>query len=181
MEEPLLLADCSRCAALCCVGLAFDQSAFFAFDKAAGAPCPNLTLTHRCSVHDELEPRGFVGCINYDCLGAGQRVTQELFAGRSWRENPEIARSMFDAFRAMRSVHELLSLLRAAGRLPLSPPQEQRRAELQGALCPPDGWSVQKLAAFEQGSVPAEIQAFFTSLRGSVPEAQRPRRLPIAD
>jgi hypothetical protein len=42
MDDALLRAECARCAALCCVTLAFDASDLFAFDKAAGEPCPHF-------------------------------------------------------------------------------------------------------------------------------------------
>jgi len=102
-----LVADCHRCAALCCVALAFDRSASFAFDKPAGEPCPSLR-GKLCVIHDDLEARGCSGCARYDCAGAGQRVVQEVFGGRS--EDPA---RMADAFRVMRDVQELRVLLRA--------------------------------------------------------------------
>ena len=54
-----LRADCSRCAALCCVVPAFAASADFAIDKPAGVPCPNLQPDSRCGIHESLRPRGF--------------------------------------------------------------------------------------------------------------------------
>jgi len=182
MNDALLSPDCTRCAALCCVSLAFDRSAFFAFDKEPGVPCRHLTAEHRCGIHQDLASRGFTGCIRYECSGAGQRVTQEIFGGRSWRDDPALAQPMFDAFRAMRQVHELLLLLQTAGRLPLAPPLAQRRGDLVAALQPPGGWSVGSLAAFEQGSLPGEVRAFLVTLRGSVPPGwNTPRRLPVVE
>ncbi|WP_369138508.1 pentapeptide repeat-containing protein [Modestobacter versicolor] len=103
-----LTADCSRCAALCCVLPAFAASADFAIDKPAGAPCPNLLADDRCGVHDQLRDRGFPGCVVFDCLGAGQRLTQETFGGRSWRDDPATARAMAATFPVMRQLTELL-------------------------------------------------------------------------
>ena len=103
-----LRADCSRCAALCCVAPAFARSADFALDKPAGRPCPNLAPDFRCSVHDRLRPLGFPGCTVFDCFGAGQRVTQVMFAGADWRTQENRGRLMFDAFTVMRALHELL-------------------------------------------------------------------------
>jgi hypothetical protein len=165
MDDAMLRADCARCAALCCVSLVFDRSDMFAFDKAAGVACWHLTADHECGIHPALESRGFGGCIAFDCLGAGQRVTQELFGGRSWREHPAIAQSMFDAFRGMRLVHELLLLLRTASRLPLRPRQASQRRKLESALQPPEGWSPKTLTAFEQSQGPAEIRAFLGGLK----------------
>src|SRR5262245_9978112 len=109
-----LRADCSRCFALCCVAPAFSASADFAIDKAAGQPCPNLRADFRCSIHDQLRPRGFAGCATFDCHGAGQKVAQVTFGGRDWRADPRLAAPMFAAFAVMRQLHELLWYLNEA-------------------------------------------------------------------
>jgi uncharacterized protein YjbI with pentapeptide repeats len=109
-----LRADCSRCVGLCCVAPAFVRSSEFAIDKPAGRPCPNLQQDFRCGIHDHLRTRGFTGCAAFDCLGAGQQVTQATFAGRDWRTHPEMAQEMFDVFVVMRQLHQLLSYLNEA-------------------------------------------------------------------
>jgi hypothetical protein len=109
-----LRADCSRCAALCCVGLAFGTGAGFGYDKAAGDPCVHLQTDHRCGIHTELRPRGFAGCTVFDCLGAGQKVSQVTFGGRGWRGDDGTARRMFAVFPVMRQLHELLAYLAEA-------------------------------------------------------------------
>ena len=86
-----LEADCSRCAALCCVVPAFSRSSDFAIDKPAGTPCPHLAADDRCGIHAELRGRGFAGCTAYDCFGAGQQVTQVTFGGVGWRASPDVA------------------------------------------------------------------------------------------
>jgi hypothetical protein len=108
--------------------------------------------------------RGFSGCVRFDCLGAGQRVTQEIFPGRSWREGEDVARPIFDAFSVLRRVHELILLLREAGNLPLSPQQRARHADLAGALQPP-AWSHESLMAFSRSTQEADIRRFLSSLR----------------
>jgi hypothetical protein len=95
MAERMLEADCASCAALCCVAPAFAKSSDFAIDKPAGQACRNLGGDFRCTIHERLEPAGFKGCTVFDCFGAGQRITQETFGGRDWREHPEIAGDMF--------------------------------------------------------------------------------------
>jgi Pentapeptide repeats (8 copies) len=102
-----LRADCTRCAALCCVVPAFAASADFAISKPAGQPCPNLTAGFRCSIHDQLRPAGFGGCAAFDCFGAGQAVTQGTFGGRDWRSDPVLAGPMFAVFGVLRQLHEL--------------------------------------------------------------------------
>ena len=103
-----LVADCSRCAALCCVIPTFTRSSDFAIDKPAGTPCPNLLSTLRCGIHTELRPRGFPGCTVYDCFGAGQYVTEVTFGGHDWRTSPDVAEQMAEVFAVVRILHELM-------------------------------------------------------------------------
>lgn len=124
-----LRADCSRCIALCCVALPFERSADFAIDKPAGTPCLHLRADFACSIHQRLRSSGFTGCAAYECFGAGQRITQETFAGRDWRAEPELAAPMFAAFATMRHLHELLWYLREAlGRAAARPLHGELRA-----------------------------------------------------
>jgi uncharacterized protein YjbI with pentapeptide repeats len=113
-----LRADCSRCAALCCVVPGFTRSTDFAIDKPAGRPCPNLQQDHGCGIHAELRTRGFVGCTVYDCLGAGQHVTQVVLGGHDWRTSPDTADAMVDVFPVVRDLFELLRYLAEAASLP---------------------------------------------------------------
>lgn len=117
-----LRADCSRCVGLCCVALAFARSADFAFDKEAGDPCTHLQDDFRCGIHPELRQRGFNGCTVFDCLGAGQKVTQVTFAGQSWRDVPQSRELMFAAFQVVRPLHELLWHLHDAMSRPAARP-----------------------------------------------------------
>src|SRR3712207_304027 len=119
-ERAHLRADCSRCAGLCCVGPAFAGSADFAFDKPAATPCRHLREDFRCGIHASLRDRGFPGCTAFDCFGAGQRLTQGTFAGRSWRESPELARAQFTVLPIMRQLHEMLWHLTEALALPVA-------------------------------------------------------------
>ncbi|GAA1429154.1 pentapeptide repeat-containing protein [Microlunatus lacustris] len=108
-------ADCGSCAGLCCVSLAFGTESGFGYDKAAGDPCVNLQADHRCSIHDELRPRGFSGCTVFDCQGTGQKITQHTFGGRSWRDaGPQERELMFITFQVMRPLQDLLWLLEEA-------------------------------------------------------------------
>ena len=109
--SPRLRADCSRCCGLCCVGPAFDAEQGFGFDKPAHMPCAHLRGDFRCDIHGNLREHGFPACMTFDCYGAGQRVTQQLFSGRSWQSSPELAPRMFEAYRRYRALHELLALL----------------------------------------------------------------------
>lgn len=109
-----LRADCSNCFALCCTAFGFFRSADFAEDKPAGEPCRHLGPKYDCSIHDVLRPRGFRGCAVFDCFGAGQLVSRQLFDGVGWRERPDTRRSMFSAFAVVRQLHEMLWFLSEA-------------------------------------------------------------------
>ncbi len=163
MPNPALTADCQNCAALCCMALAFDKSPMFAIDKPAGKACPNLAPDHRCTIHAGLKSKGFQGCINYDCEGAGQRVSA-MFSNRSWQENPALLIPMLEAFHAMRQVHQRLVLLAAAENLPLSSRQKSKIKTLANALRDADSWGAQRLAHFPQSTTARDIQVFLRSL-----------------
>ncbi|MDX3059490.1 pentapeptide repeat-containing protein [Streptomyces sp. NE06-03E] len=113
-----LRADCANCFGLCCVALTLTRSADFAINKDAGTPCRNLADDFRCGIHTRLRSEGFSGCTVYDCFGAGQKVSQETYAGRDWRTAAGTAQQMFQVFPVMRQLHELLWYLTEALTLP---------------------------------------------------------------
>ncbi|HZG89582.1 MAG TPA: hypothetical protein VEZ42_05155, partial [Pseudonocardia sp.] len=117
-----LRADCTRCAGLCCTVLGFAASADFAEDKAPRTPCRHLRTDFRCRIHADLVERGYPGCTAYDCFGAGQLTTQVTFGGRTWRDAPETAAAVFDAFGVQRRLQELRWYLRQARALPAAAP-----------------------------------------------------------
>lgn len=166
LQTDHLKTDCSKCAALCCVVLAFDKGKDFAFDKNPGEPCRNLS-GHSCKIHDKLQQEGFSGCVAYDCLGAGNRVVQEVFAGQSWQKEPRLLRVMLEAFAGMREVHKRIDLLRAAETLPLAPRDEQIRRGFLVRL-EQHRWSGPELHEFEVG-LALEIDIFFHGIRKYVP------------
>ncbi len=147
---------------------AFDCSEQFAFDKPACAACPNLDPDDRCRIHDRLEPEGFGGCVLFDCLGAGQRVVQQLYPGRSWREEPELLPQMWQALTALRAVHEQILFLQAAGKLPLSEDERGTLDALLAEMEPDGGWTPEGLAV---SGVAARQRAavFLRSLRRHFP------------
>ncbi len=159
-----LTPDCNQCAALCCVFLAFDEGESFGFDKAAGEPCRNLSR-HACTIHADLATTGFKGCVHFDCQGAGQRVVQEVFAGRSWRDQPELAAPMEAAFRAMRRLHEDYALLTAAPRLFLTAQEEALRTNLLSALAAQSPQTEASLAAYKSGPLPRAVKDYLATLR----------------
>ncbi len=139
--DPSLRADCSRCIGLCCIALAFDRGPSFAFDKATGEACPQLTASHACRIHDHLEPAGMSGCAAYDCLGAGQ-LTTAMFAGLATAASPATRRAMFRAFAVLREVQ---ALRRALG--------SRIGGELLEALAPTGGWTYQRVATLDLGAI----------------------------
>lgn len=162
---PDFTADCSACAALCCMALAFDKGDDFALDKPAGLPCPNLDATLTCSIFGHLEAEGFRGCVRYDCRGAGQRVTQEIFDGRNWRDEPQLAEPMIAAFAAMRKVHDGLELLLAAERLDLDDDLQEELEELLELYAPDEGWDEAGLETFLGSDAGSRLAAFLPKLR----------------
>lgn len=109
-----LRGDCDNCFGLCCVALPFAASADFAIDKLSGQPCRNLQDDYRCGIHTKLRQQGFRGCTVYDCFGAGQKLSQHTFGGRSWRQEPLAARLMFEVYPVMWHLQELLWYLTEA-------------------------------------------------------------------
>jgi uncharacterized protein YjbI with pentapeptide repeats len=107
-------ADCRNCFGLCCTALNIVASSDFAIHKPAGTPCPNLQSNFSCQIHRELRNKGFKGCTVYDCLGAGQWVSQSTFRGQDWRNNSEIANKMFRIFPIMEQLYEMIAYVAEA-------------------------------------------------------------------
>ncbi len=158
-----LTADCSRCDALCCVAMAFDEGEMFGFDKPAGTPCRHLK-GKRCGIYETLEDESFAGCRQYDCLGAGQRVVQEMFQGQSWRDGGDISTDIFEAFRIMRLIHQWLELMEAAADLPLNSAKEAELETLYARLQLPDDYDLDTLIALERSGIGRDVQVYFRSL-----------------
>lgn len=104
-----LTADCTKCFGLCCTALNIVASSDFPMNKRAGTPCVHLQSDYGCQIHSNLRKKGFKGCTVFDCLGAGQVVSQVTFKGQSWRENPEIRKKMFQVFPIMEQIYEMIA------------------------------------------------------------------------
>lgn len=104
-----LTADCTQCFGLCCTALNIVASSDFPMNKSAGTPCMHLQSDYRCQMHSQLRDKGFKGCTVFDCLGAGQMVSQVTFNGQSWRENPDIGEKMFQVFPIMEQIYEMIA------------------------------------------------------------------------
>ncbi|KIC08489.1 hypothetical protein RA19_20795 [Leisingera sp. ANG-M1] len=172
MNLPDLKEDCSRCAALCCLAYPFEPHEDFGLVKARDTPCPNLGPDFRCSIHPDLASKGFGGCIAYSCAGAGQRVTQELFDGETWRDDPDLLHHMTYALRVLRPIHEALLVLQEAATLSLPADLQNHCQELTRALCPEDPSSIWD---FEEDSVQDALAAVPDFVETLAPFAQRRR------
>lgn len=147
-----LKADCSDCAALCCVIPPFDALQGFGFDKPAETPCHHLCADHRCGIHEGLTERGFAGCVAFDCLGAGQRLTSlavTRFGSADWRARPEVARWLFAAYPRMRRAQEWLAGLSLAATLTQDASLQALAAELEAESPRWPDWSAAELGAWQ--------------------------------
>ncbi|NIZ13548.1 hypothetical protein [Phaeobacter sp. HF9A] len=169
---PDLAHDCSRCAALCCVAYPFEKDVGFGINKAVDTPCPKLSAGHACTIHRDLIDKGFSGCVAYSCAGAGQRVTQELFDGESWREDPDLLHHMTDALRILRPIHEALLILCEARAIAMPDSLRQHCEALIAALCPEAASSIWDFTEPEVQEALAEVPEFIPQL---APYVQRPR------
>lgn len=130
-----LQADCAACVALCCVIPPFDAAQGFGFDKPAETACHHLCADARCGIHERLVPSGFPGCVAFDCLGAGQRLTAlavARFGSADWRARPDVARWLFAAYPGMREAQEWLARLTLAAAVLRSAELQALADELEG-------------------------------------------------
>ncbi len=107
--------------------------------KPQGRPVPTWNRTRAAASTHSFDRLASGGCTVYACFGAGQQVAQVTFGGQDWRQAPQTARLMFDAFAIMRQLHELLWYLTEAltlssaralhGALRLALDQAQRLAQ----------------------------------------------------
>lgn len=159
LDRPALRPDCGNCFALCCTAFGFTRSADFPVDKPAGSPCHNLAPDFSCTIHDRLRPRGFRGCTVFDCFGAGQNVSQGLFAGKSWLENPDSKTEMFSAFAAARQLHEMLWYLSEAQARTFDPDISGRAAELRTTIEQAVGGELSDLLALDLQDLHSHVRS----------------------
>lgn len=136
--ETRLASDCSNCADLCCVAYTFDKSESFGLDKATDEPCPNLSKEGGCKIHTALMDKGFSGCLQYQCHGAGPRVLHEMFGGQGWQGDPVRMAAMTAALRQLVPLHARAALLDYALRfLPLPAVKAAEVSELRDQMLAP--------------------------------------------
>ncbi len=130
----------------------------------------------RCGIHARLRERGFPGCTVFDCFGAGQRITQGTFGGRSWREEPGLAAAQFGVLAVMRQLHEMLwYLTEVAARPETAPLHGEVRAvsERTEGLA---GSSAEVLIGFDLAAHRAEVWELLQRVSDLVRAGQSPAR-----
>jgi hypothetical protein len=163
-DLPALLDDCGNCAGLCCIAYPFDDPDYFATDKDTDDVCENLDCGFGCGIHAQLIDRGFPGCVSYSCAGAGQRVTQVIFKGQTWRDQPELLEQMTYALRVLRPIHEALMLLNEAQSLPVPQQLLDYGTSLMHDMCPADPRDITDFEAPEVQSALAGVPIYLRSL-----------------
>ncbi|QQR39446.1 hypothetical protein [Devosia rhizoryzae] len=129
IPHPELEADCTRCFGLCCIALSFARPDGFGHDKPAGLPCHFLAGDYSCSIHPRREDLGYEGCIDFTCLGAGQRASQQ-FAASKWRGDSAIARQLFARFAQLMKMQEIRRALVEVEEMNVGEEQEAERVML---------------------------------------------------
>lgn len=156
-----LRSNCEQCSALCCIAFPSEDMPGFAAEKEAGQPCPHLDTCGRCTIYADREQKGFGGCLQFECFGAGQHVTHTLFDGNDWRKDADLLAPMVDAFLNSRRLFELLflaSIVRERG-----PDKAQIReineieAALHSAIMVPG-------KPFPTGTIEAQLRRLFSEL-----------------
>lgn len=164
---PALTADCNACMGICCVAPSFDKGSEFSLSKPALTPCPHLNDKNRCKIYRNLDWHGFPACAAFDCKGAGQYLTQVMYPGKSWREDPILKAEIAESYRRLRRVHDLLELFSLAAALPLDEEQETARQQAISSLTPTGGWGEESLKHSEADGLFVELQAVLTTFRSA--------------
>lgn len=148
-----LRADCSACVGLCCVIPPFDALQGFGFDKPAETPCLHLCADSRCGIHAGLVEQGFPGCVAFDCLGAGQRLTAQAvtrFGSADWRQRPDVARWLFAAYPTVRQAQEWVARLTLAATVAGQPALQALADALEAEAPHWADWPADVMAAWER-------------------------------
>lgn len=127
-----LKIDCEHCCGICCTALYFTKTDGFPKDKLPGDPCPNLQEDFRCRIHNDLHDKNLKGCLAYDCFGAGQKVTRNIYHGKDWRVYPKLKDEMFSVYLRVMQLHQMLGyLIEASNLLPVTQLHEEIKDLIQ--------------------------------------------------
>ena len=163
-----LRGDCSRCFALCCTAFGFTRSSDFAEDKPAGSPCRHLDERFACTIHEVLPSRGFRGCTVFDCFGAGQTVSQRLFAGVNRQDRPDVRDRMFSAFAVVKELHEMMWHLLEAQERTYDPETADDARKLVESLASLTGRSVDELESIDIDRIRASVRTILAEVGAEV-------------
>ena len=156
-------SDCARCAALCCVAFAFDTSPDFGHDKPNAQACKHLDKDLRCRIYADRAGLGYGGCLKYECLGVGQYVIQELFDGRSWRDDPELMEPISRCFLQLTKLNELLGMIDAAFKLKLDAPQRAELRDLLSSIPAAENWTVGTISGLDVDGLTERLKSIVAS------------------
>lgn len=173
-----LRADCAACHGWCCVAPAFDADQGFGYDKPAHSACRHLGTDGRCRVHAQRAALGFAGCIEFDCLGAGQRLSAARPAtAAGWRDDAAARGALCDTFLVLKRLHHVLAQLWLVA--PLAAPAQRTMIEHEAAQLEALAAAVARgeVGAAQAGAAEASVQALLRPLRrGAAADAGASRR-----
>lgn len=75
----------------------------------------NLEEDYKCRIHESLTQKGMKGCTTYDCFGAGQKVTAQIYSGETWRTLTGRTEEIFDIYLTVFRMQQMLWFLTEAG------------------------------------------------------------------
>lgn len=147
------------------MALAFDTAQGFGIDKPNGVACPNLGHNDQCTIHANRCREGFSSCVTFDCGGVGQYVTETVFAGARWRDDPALTDPMTTAFSTVREIAALTEMVDVALALDLTDADRAVLADHRESLWPDRPWTAASLAAFADADTAGQIRASLRRLR----------------
>lgn len=103
-----LVINCKECSGLCCVALYFNKTDGFPENKQAGKPCSKLSTNNTCNIYDLLNSKHLSGCINYDCFGSGQKVTQSWKTKGTWNMDQSLKLDIFKSFEMTQMLNQMV-------------------------------------------------------------------------
>ncbi|AYA27703.1 pentapeptide repeat-containing protein [Rhodococcus rhodochrous] len=115
-----------------------------------------------------MSSRGFRGCTVFDCFGAGQVVSQQLFAGVSWQDRPETRDRMFSAFAVVKELHEMMWHLLEAQQRTYDPDIADDARELIESLASQTRRSVDELESLETDEMRASVRPVLMEVSAKV-------------
>ncbi|MFX1759114.1 MULTISPECIES: pentapeptide repeat-containing protein [Rhodococcus] len=104
----------------------------------------------------------------FDCFGAGQAVSQRLFAGVSRRDRPDTRYRMFSAFAVVKELHEMMWHLLEAQQRTYDPELADDARELVESLAVLTRRGVDELESLEIGEIRASVRPVLMEVSAEV-------------